>query len=159
MITVFASRKISLYSMISDINFQLSILSQKRQNLVSVGMTIADGQVSPDEVQQSNYYTQNGIANVINFGNALNQQTAYSGQPALMVFRNQMNPNIISLHSRTVELAQAQLAAQEKSLELQVKSLETKLGMYEKDLDKVEQAEKSWIERSAPKYTSGNGMA
>ena len=152
MITVFAPRKIALISMIADINFQISLLSQKRMNLASVGMTIADGQISQDEIQQSNYYTQNGLQNVINFGNTLTQQTAYSGQPTLMAFRNPVDPSVISLHSKTVELANAQLAAQEKTLDMQMKQLETKLGMYEKEYDAVQEGEKKAIERSAPKY-------
>ncbi len=152
MITVFAPRKISLLSMIADTNFQITLLNQKRMNLATVGMTIADGQISPDEVQQANYYTQNGIANVINFGNALTQQTAYSGQPTMMVFRNPMNPSIISLHTKAVEQANAQLAAQEKSLDIQIKQLETKLSMYEKEYDVVIDQEKKSIERGTPKY-------
>jgi hypothetical protein len=152
MITVFASREISLISMISDIQFQMNLLSQKRMNLASVGMILADGQVSPDEIQQSNYYVQNGLAGAINLGNALSQQSAMMGQPMQMVYRNQMNPNIISFHSYAKEQADAQLAAQEKVIDMQMKQLETKLSMYERELESVGKGKERSIETATPKY-------
>jgi hypothetical protein len=152
MISLFASRKISLTAMIDDIQFQMNLLSQKRMNLASVGMILADGQVSPDEIQQSNYYVQNGLAGAINLGNALSQQSAMMGQPMQMVYRNQMNPNIISFNSYAKEQAEAQLAAQEKVIDLQQKQLETKLSMYERELESVEKGEEKAIDRATPKY-------
>jgi len=151
MITVFAARKISLVAMIDDLQFQMDLLSQKQINMTSVSMTIADGQISPDEIQQANYYTRNGIASAINFGNALSQQSMMMGQGP-MVYRNPSNPNIISIHDKAKEQMQAQLAAQEKVLELQMKQLETKLHLYEKQLESVEKGEDKAVERSAPKY-------
>ena len=153
MITVFAARKIALVSMISDIQFQLDLLSQKRMNLTSVGMIIADGQVAPDEIQGSNFYTQNGIASVLSFGQNMTQQSAMMGQPMMMVSRNPYNPSIISIHDKAVEASKAQLAAQEKTLDLQIRRLETKLSMFEKDLDAVQEGEKKSVERATPKYT------
>lgn len=153
MITVFAARKISLVAMIDDLQFQMSLINQKRINLSSVGMIIADGQVSPEEMQQANYYTQNGVAGVMSLGNVMTQQSAMMGQPIMMVSRNPYNPNIISIHDKAKEVANAQLAAQEKVLDLQAKQLETKLAMYERDLEAVEKAEEKAIERATPKYT------
>ena len=151
MITVFASRKISLLSMISDIDFQMNLLNQKRMNLATVGMNIADNQITSDELQQGNYYVQNGLSGVIGFGNLLSQQNAQMGQPIAMVQQNMFNGSF-TLHTKTVELATAQLAAQEKALDIQIKQLETKLNMYTKDYEKCEEAEKKSIERATPKY-------
>ncbi len=152
MITLFASRKISLVGEIADLNFQIDALAQKKMNLASVGMIIADGQIAPDEIQSSNYYVQNGLASVINLGNALTQQSYQMGQPMQMVYRNPMNPNLVSMHSYAVEQAKAQLAAQEKALEMQMKRLETMLSVKDKELTAVEEGEKKAIDRSAPKY-------
>lgn len=152
MISLFASRKISLVGEIADLNFQIDALMQKKMNLTNVGMIIADGQIAPDEIQSSNTYVQNGLAGVINLGNALTQQSSMMGQPMMMVYRNQANPNLISINEYAKQQAQAQLAAQEKALDLQQKRLETMLSQKDKELTSVEEGEKKAIERSAPKY-------
>ncbi len=152
MITLFASRKIGLLGQIHDLNFQIDALMQKRINLTSVGMIIGDGNISQEEMQNSNYYVKNGLAGVINLGNALTQQSAMSGQPVQMISRNSMNPNVISIHAYAQEQAKAQLAAQEKELDLQTKRLETTLGVKEKEYDSVVKGEEKAIEKSAPKY-------
>lgn len=152
MITLFASRKIDLLGQIHDLNFQIDALMQKKMNITNVGMIIADGQIAPDEIQSSNSYVQNGLAGVINLGNALTQQSAMMGQPMMMVYRNQMNPNLVSINEYAKQQAQAQLAAQEKTLDLQMKRLETMLSTKEKEYDAVVKGEEKAIDRSAPKY-------
>lgn len=152
MSVLFSSRKIDLLGRTHDINFQIDSLMQKKNNLISTGMIIADNQIAPDEIQSSNSYVQNGLAGVINLGNALTQQSAMMGQPMMMVYRNQANPNLISINEYAKQQAQAQLAAQEKTLDLQIKRLETMLSTTEKEYDSVVEGEKKSIERSAPKY-------
>jgi len=152
MISLFASRKISLIGEIADINFRIDAIMQKKMNITNVGMIIADGQVAPDEIQSSNSYVQNGLAGVINLGNALTQQSYMMGQPMQMVYRNQTNPNLISINEYAKQQAQAQLAAQEKALEMQMARLETALKMKQAELTSVKEGEDNAIKQSAPKY-------
>lgn len=153
MITVFASRKITLYSMIADINYQMNLLSQQRMNLTSLSMLISDGQVSQQEYLQANTYVKNGINSVFQMGSMMNQQAAMMGQQTPAIYSNQMNPTVTILSDYAMQQCNTNLAAQEKALELQIKSLETKLSMYEKELETVESAEGKSIQRSTPKYT------
>jgi len=153
MITVFASRKITLYSMIADINYQMNLLSQQRMNLASLSMAISDGQISQQEYLQSNTYVKNGINSVFQMGSMLNQQAAMMGQQTPAIYSNQMNPTVTLISDYALQQANTNLAAQEKALELKQKSLETKLSMYEKELETVESSEAKSIQRSTPKYT------
>lgn len=144
MITVFASRKIALTAMICDINFQMNLLSQKRMNLVNVGMALSDGQLTQEEIQGSNAYTQQGLAGAVAFGNTLSQT---SGQT--MVSRT---PQAINFHDAARERIEAQLASQEKVIDLKMKGLETQLNMFNKELESVEKGEEKAIEKATPKY-------
>lgn len=130
--------------MIDDINFQMNLLSQKRMNMANVGMALADGQLTQEEIQSSNAYTQQGLAGAVAFGNALSQS---AGQA--LVTRT---PQAINFHSGAVDRINAQLASQEKVIDMKMKMLETQLNSFTRELESVEKGEEKAIERSTPKY-------
>jgi hypothetical protein len=155
MITLFASRKIQLLGQIHDINFQIDALMQQKINMTSVGMALGDGNITQEEMQNSNYYVANGLASAINLGNGLTQQSAMSGQPTQMITWSEVNPGTVQIHAYAQQQMTAQLAAQEKELDLKIKRLETTLGLKDKEYESVVKGEEKAIAQSAPKYVMG----
>lgn len=149
MLAAAVGRKIQILSMIHDLEFRLNLLSQKRMNLATTGMIIADGNIAPDEIQNSNFYVQNGLAGVINMANGMSYQT---GQQ--MSFRNPANPYTVSIHEYAKQQAQTQLASQEKVLDMQAKQIETKLAMYQREYDAVQKQEDNSMKRATPRYVA-----
>lgn len=139
--------------MIHDLQFRLNLLQQKRMNIATTGMVLADGQISMSEAQQSNFYVQNGLAGVIGMANGMTQQYApMYGQQGVMAQRD-MQGNI-SIHEKVKQQAAAQLASQEKVLDQQSEQIQTKLKMYQSELDEVKKMEDQSIKMMTPKYVA-----
>lgn len=148
MLTTAVSRKIQIVSMLHDLNFRLQLLNQKRMNLASTGMIIADGNIAPDEIQGSNFYVQNGLAGAINMANGMGYSTGMQ-----MTWRNQNNPYSVSIHDYAKQQVQAQLASQEKVIDMQAKQIESKITMYTNELQSVQKLEEQAGKMATPKYT------
>ncbi len=168
---LFAHRKIFYTNLVFTLQSRLDNIMQQKQSMLTFSANIADGQVTVEEMAQD-------ATNFANYGEFLTGAQAYietadaDGGAGTTVSEigdlayNQNNSeeylaSIAEMLNQTVNEKYAlaynkKLEAIENQLDMEQKKIETKLSAAEKELQAIEEAEGSAIDRATPKY---NGVS
>lgn len=187
MYSIFCARKILLTSQKNLLNMKLLQITQKRQQIMLYAGTIADGDVTAEEIstmrgdnylKSANYrissYTQaaKDAGNQIDaqYNLAINQEGTYNqlyqasekgdtdARDQLEAYRSTLYSNNFSSSLQDqAEVEQKKLNAEDYQLEVEQKRIETQISAITTELNSVEQAETKEIEGSAPKYSGISG--
>ena len=148
---IFAARKIMLTSRINNLNWRIMCLSQKQQSLSDISgrmqeyfgtMSMALGKRCESIFKGQNLGAQ------WNNQNASELDELYSKS---FLYRDTF-ANMHAQLNAAQQIIMKPVAAQENQIDLERKRLETQLQSASKELEAVEQQEKTEIDRSAPKY-------
>lgn len=164
---LFCRKKIYLTNLVFTLQTQLDNIMDQKQKMLNFTANIADGKVTADELANDptnfNNYAEflmsydafvntsddeGGSATTVgNIGSiAMEENNSEAYMAAIAEMLNQ------SVSQEYAQQYSKKMDALENQLDMQQKRIETKLAAAEKQLQAVEDAEKSAIERSTPKY-------
>lgn len=176
MYSIFSTRKILLTSQKNLMNMRLLQITQKRSQIMQYGATIADGDVTAEEIstmrgdnylrslqyrgssyEQASIDANNGLSTTLPLAS---QEQSYQNMTAdeQMAYQQTLYGN--NFDSSLQDQAQAEqkkLDAEDYQLELEQKRIETQLQAITTELQTVEQAETKEIQASTPKYSGISG--
>lgn len=180
MYAIFTMRKLQLTQRINNLQYRLTQISQKLQDLSVYAGNVADGIISPSEFMNSpasifgvnmNFFNnsvpkalyQASVSSNMYMQNMQNMQMASGGQYGMAVDPNNVNALqqnqffvFNSFFKQALDAAGKAEAAKVKRFETDLENeklmIDTQLKAAEKELESVEKAEEKGIERSTPKY-------
>ena len=163
---VLFARKMMLKNQASDLNFRLMQKQQELQDLQSYTASIADGEVSLNELSTApasmfGNLTQYMVGSHNYAMNAAQQQYGMvAGQPQVsqdamvqqqyqqLVFKNLYDQQ----KQQVLKAEQAKLHIKEKSMENEKLKLEQQLKLIESELSTIDQSINNGIKEAAPQY-------
>ncbi len=164
---LFARRKIYYTNLIFTLQSQLDNITQQKNNLINFSANISDGKVTVEEIASDptnfNNYSEflQGADAYINTADDEGGAATSIGEIGSMAAEQNNNEDYLasiaemlnqSVNQEYANQYSKKLEALENQLDMQQKRIETKLTAAEQQLQAVEEAEGSAIERSTPKF-------
>ena len=152
MYSVFGARKIELNNNINQANYRLMEINQELQDLSIYSSSIADGQVTQEELANAPSSIFNSLVNFMNNAtmSASTQAQALASQSGNVQNFQNFYQQVMSSFIKTEN---ARVANIENDILKEKLRLETQIKAWEQESQVVSQSEEKNIQRAAPKYS------